>query len=241
MWPSAARRGRPERQCCWQSTRAATHCAGVELQRIVATQRRRDSATRCIPDRPVACACAPAALRRTRSSTISTTRSSCHADLGTQVAVSPAGHTGTASRVRLLERADRVIVSTPELDAALPGRRADVVLAHDSRRVGVCDGRPRRVEPVASRLDRLGGKPALPGSAARGARTARARGRGASWRSSAQSPVAWPGELQALGSARAKPTRSRALRSGLMPLPDSPYTQAKAGFKLFSTWRPAAP
>jgi hypothetical protein len=130
----------------------------------------------------------------------------------------------------LLERADAVIVSTPELDAALPGRRADVVLptipdvwayasaVHDDAtplRLGWIgsQGNARYLDPLRGVLGRL---------AAEGLATLEVV-TSAPW-SGPSSFTRWERSSEAAAVS--------GFEVGLMPLPDSPYTQAKAGFKL---------
>jgi len=130
----------------------------------------------------------------------------------------------------LLERADTVIVSTPELDASLPGRRADVILPtipnvaayplarHDREpplRLGWIgsSGNVRYLDPLASVLGRLE--------------------RAGVARLQVISSAPWWGPSSFRRWERAQEQIAVAdLEVGLMPLPDDPYTRAKAGFKL---------
>jgi Glycosyl transferases group 1 len=130
----------------------------------------------------------------------------------------------------LLDRADAVIVSTPELDRALPDARADVVLptipdvwvypsaVHEPAaplRLGWIgsQGNVRYLEPLREVLGRL------------------AREHVASLQLVAAAP--WSGPSTFVRWERRTETALVAgFEVGLMPLPDSPYTQAKAGFKL---------
>jgi hypothetical protein len=130
----------------------------------------------------------------------------------------------------LLERADTVIVSTPELDRALPNARADVVLptipdvwaypsaVHDRAaplRLGWIGspGNIRYLDPLRELLARL------------------EQERLATLQVVAAAP--WSGPSTFKPWARASEAASVAgFEVGLMPLPDDPYTQAKAGFKL---------
>jgi len=130
----------------------------------------------------------------------------------------------------LLERADAVIVSSPELDAVLPGRRADVILptipdvwdyptaVHDEAqplRLGWIGshGNVRYLEPLR---DVLGGL-ARDGVAVL----------------EVVSAAPWAGPASFRRWERSTEGKSVAgFEVGLMPLPADPYTQAKAGFKL---------
>jgi hypothetical protein len=130
----------------------------------------------------------------------------------------------------LLERADAVIVSTPELERALPNARADVVLStipdvwaypsavHDQAgplRLGWIGsaGNIRYLDPLRELLGRLGQE-----------RVAALQ---------VVAPVPWSGPSTFKPWARRSEAASVAgFEVGLMPLPDDPYTQAKAGFKL---------
>lgn len=133
------------------------------------------------------------------------------------------------SRV-LLERADRVIVSTPELDDSLPGRRADLVLptipdvwayptvVHDDSsplRLGWIgsQGNVRYLDPLREVLTRLAHEGV------------------ARLEVVANAPWDGPASFRRWERASEASAVSR-FEVGLMPLPDSPYTQAKAGFKL---------
>jgi hypothetical protein len=130
----------------------------------------------------------------------------------------------------LLERADAVVVSTAELDEALPGRRADVVLAtipdvgayptavHDDAgplRLGWIgsSGNLMYLDPLREVLGRLGAE----GLA----------------RLQVVSAEPWSGPASFRLWSRADEAAAVAgFEVGIMPLPDSPYTRAKAGFKL---------
>jgi hypothetical protein len=130
----------------------------------------------------------------------------------------------------LLARADRVIVSAPELDAVLPGRRADVILptipdvwsyetaAHDAAtplRLGWIgsEGNLGYLDPLGEVLGRL------------------AREGVATLEVVCGRPWAGPSSFTRWQRASEAAAVTR-FEVGLMPLPDSPYTQAKAGFKL---------
>jgi hypothetical protein len=130
----------------------------------------------------------------------------------------------------LLERADAVIVSTPELERALPGVDADVVLptipdvwAYPSAvhgqsaplRLGWIgsQGNVRYLDPLREVLGRL------------------ARERVAALQVIAPAPWAGPATFVPW-ERRSEAALVAGFEVGLMPLPDSPYTQAKAGFKL---------
>ena len=130
----------------------------------------------------------------------------------------------------LLARAVAVIVSTPELDAVLPGRSADLILptipdvwaypsaVHDESaplRLGWIgsEGNVRYLEPLRGVLERL------------------AHERVAALE--IVSSIPWPGPASFRRWERRSEAASVArFEVGLMPLPDSPYSQAKAGFKL---------
>ncbi len=130
----------------------------------------------------------------------------------------------------LLERADRIVVSTPELDAALPSRAADVVLptipdvwayataTHDESgplRLGWIGsaGNIRYLDPLRDLLAQL-------------AREGLAK-------LEVVSAIPWTGPASFRPWDRASETDAvTGFEVGLMPVPDSPYTQAKAGFKL---------
>lgn len=130
----------------------------------------------------------------------------------------------------LLERADVVIASTSELDASLPGRRADVILptipdvwAYPSAvqeergplRLGWIgsEGNVRYLDPLRDVLSRLADE----GVAALEVVTS----------------IAWDGPSTFRRWERSSEVKAVAgFEVGLMPVPDTPYTQAKAGFKL---------
>ncbi len=130
----------------------------------------------------------------------------------------------------LLERADTVIVSTDELGDALPGRRADAVLptipdvwsypTAVQRREGPLrlgwigsSGNLRYLEPLRDALARLAGE------------------RVASLE--VVSDLPWSGAASFRAWQRASEAQAVAgFEVGLMPLPDTAYTRAKAGFKL---------
>ncbi len=130
----------------------------------------------------------------------------------------------------LLRRADVVIVSSPELAAALPGRRADLVIptipdvwaypsaSHDSSgpvRLGWIgsQGNVRYLEPLREVLSRLNAQGVA--------------------ELEVVSTVPWAGPATFREWERQSETQSVArFEIGLMPLPDTPYTRAKAGFKL---------
>jgi glycosyltransferase involved in cell wall biosynthesis len=130
----------------------------------------------------------------------------------------------------MLDRADAVVVSTEELAAALPGRRAEVVMAtipdvwsypeanHEERpplRLGWIgsEGNVRYLEPLRDLFSRLARE-----------RVAELTLVGSSPWSGAAHFVPWSRGGEAAAVA--------AFEVGLMPLPDAPYTRAKAGFKL---------
>ncbi len=131
----------------------------------------------------------------------------------------------------LLERADAVIVSTPELDRALPNdARADVVLptipdvwgypsaVHDQvapLRLGWIGspGNIRYLDPLRELLGRLGQE------------------RVASLQVVTAAPWSGPSTFEPW-ARRSEAASVAGFEVGLMPLPDDPYTQAKAGFKL---------
>jgi hypothetical protein len=130
----------------------------------------------------------------------------------------------------LLERADAVIVSTRELDAALPGRKADVVLPtipdvwayptavhRDAAPVRLgwigSQGNVRYLDPLRGVLACLAGEGVA--------------------RLEVVTSAPWSGPSSFRQWRRSSEAASVAgFEVGLMPLPDSPYTQAKAGFKL---------
>jgi hypothetical protein len=130
----------------------------------------------------------------------------------------------------LLERADAVIVSTVELDEALPGRSADVVLptipdvnayptavqdATGPLRLGWIGspGNLTYLEPLREVLTRLS--------------------REGIARLQVVSAGPWSGPAGFTAWSRVSEAASVAsFEVGIMPLPDSPYTRAKAGFKL---------
>jgi hypothetical protein len=131
----------------------------------------------------------------------------------------------------LLERADAVIVSTAELEEVLPGRRAAVVVmptipdvwayptaVHDQAaplRLGWIgsQGNVRYLDPLRGVLARLASEHV------------------ASLRVVTSAPWSGPSTFQSWGR-HSEATSVAGFEVGLMPLPDSPYTQAKAGFKL---------
>jgi Glycosyl transferases group 1 len=130
----------------------------------------------------------------------------------------------------LLKRADAVIVSTPELAEALPGRSADLVLptipdvwayptaVHEQAgplRLGWIgsQGNVRYLDPLREALGRL------------------ARERVASLQVVASAPWSGPSTFQSWGRS-SEAASVAGFEVGIMPLPESPYTQAKAGFKL---------
>jgi hypothetical protein len=130
----------------------------------------------------------------------------------------------------LLERADAVIVSTAELDDALPGRRADIVLptipdvwayptavqdAAGPLRLGWIgsSGNLVYLDPLRKVLGRL----ARDGTA----------------QLQVVSAAPWPGPSSFRQWSRESEAKVVAgFEVGIMPLPDSAYTRAKAGFKL---------
>jgi hypothetical protein len=130
----------------------------------------------------------------------------------------------------LLRRADAVIVSTPTLDAALPGRRADAVLptvpdasgwpvvTHTSRlpiRVGWAGnaGNLIYLDPLRDVFDRLR--------------------RDGIAELEVLSSQPWDGPAAYRRWRRAdEPAVHATWDVGIMPLPDTRYTRAKAGFKL---------
>jgi hypothetical protein len=137
---------------------------------------------------------------------------------------------GDRQSLDLLARADAVIVSTPELDAALPGRRADVVLPTIPDVWAYPTAVHREAAPL--RLGWIGSQgnvgylDPLCGVLAR-----------LEWERVAVLEVVtsapWSGPSSFRRWERSSEAESVAgFEVGLMPLPDSPYTQAKAGFKL---------
>lgn len=130
----------------------------------------------------------------------------------------------------LLKRADTVIVSTEELANALPGRRADFVLptvpdVADYPTVSHRDAAPIRIgwignpgnliylDPLADVFRRL--------------QTERVAD------FEVVSPVPWKGPAIHRPWRRAEEVSALATFDvGIMPLPDTPYTRAKAGFKM---------
>jgi hypothetical protein len=130
----------------------------------------------------------------------------------------------------MLERADAVIASTAELSASLPGRRADVILptipdvwAYPTAvqeeqaplRLGWIgsEGNIGYLDPLREPLGRLAGE----GLA----------------ELQVVSAAPWAGPSSFRRWERGSEAKAVAgFEVGLMPLPDTPYTQAKAGFKL---------
>jgi hypothetical protein len=130
----------------------------------------------------------------------------------------------------LLERADAVIVSTAELDEALPGRRADVVLPT----IPDVSAYPTAVQEDAGplRLGWIGSS----GNLAYLEPLREVLGR-LSHDGVAQlqviSAAPWSGPASFRQWSRESEANAVAgFEVGIMPLPDSPYTRAKAGFKL---------
>ncbi len=130
----------------------------------------------------------------------------------------------------LLERADAVVVSAPELEQVLPGRTADVVLptvpdvwAYPSAvqrrdapmRLGWIgsEGNVRYLDPLREVLERL----AADGVA----------------ELEVVSTTPWEGPARFRRWERSdEATAVAGFEVGVMPVPDTPYTRAKAGFKL---------
>jgi hypothetical protein len=130
----------------------------------------------------------------------------------------------------LLERADAVVVSTVELDEALPGRRADVVLAT----IPDVGAYPRAIQDGGGplRLGWIGSSGNLGYLEPLREVLGRLAAEGLA-RLQVVSAEPWSGPSSFRPWSRADEAAAVAgFEVGIMPLPDSPYTRAKAGFKL---------
>lgn len=132
---------------------------------------------------------------------------------------------------RLLERADAVIVSAAALDAALPGgRRADAILPTvlDAARYSLTD--PRRPGPL--RIGWVGNAGNLPHlDPLRGVFERLAAQDVARLEVVSSRPWSGPSEFRAWRLEEEHTVFAR-FDIGIMPLLDTEYTRAKAGFKL---------
>ena len=136
----------------------------------------------------------------------------------------------TVRRCALLERADTVVVSTPELEQALPGRRPTSCC----RRSPTCGATRARSSTGTPRCGSAGSAPRATSRYLDPLREVLGR--------LAEDGVA---ELEVVSTTPWEgPARFRRWRAqdeaeavagfevGVMPFPDTPYTRAKAGFKL---------
>ena len=137
---------------------------------------------------------------------------------------------GPQQALRILERADAVIASTPALAAELLRLETDAVVLPtvlDASRYAIFRALRDRARRRVGRHQR---RPLVPGSAA-----PRLRGAGTPWHRRARGRLLAPWG----GPARFRPWRIEEEATvfarfavGIMPLPDTPYTRSKAGFKL---------
>jgi len=137
---------------------------------------------------------------------------------------------GPQQTLRLLEVADAVVCSTPELAAALPGRAADVILPTIPDITGY---------PTVAHRDELPIRLGWVGSAGGIAyldplvNVLDALRRDGVAELLVVAPRPWRGPASFKPWRREDdPAMFGAFDVGLMPLPDTPYTRGKAGFKL---------